>query len=201
MEMWNSWGVGLVLLVMSVACGSVSAASPDEIRVRQELQGWYGKIVDSYRKKDMKAYMALYTQDVRIRDLPGRTKDRKALEASAREDMAATGEIHSAELEIRKLEMKGQEATIDCIETWKYVFTDLKGEFGHKGRAYNVVWRSPARIRFLKSSHGWLAKSKEVTGPETLTAEGRPLVPLVQSRSTWTPAWIGASGSNSERII
>jgi len=180
--MRNSWVVGLVLLVMAMACGAVSAASPDEIRVRQELQVWYGKIVDSYRKKDLKAYMALYTQDVRIRDLQGRTKDRKALEAYAREDMAAAGEIHSAVLEIGKLEMKGREAVIDCVETWRYVFTDLKGEFGTKGRSYHVVWRSPARVRFLKSSHGWLAKSKEVTGPETLTAEGRPLVPPVRSR-------------------
>jgi ketosteroid isomerase-like protein len=179
--MRNSWGVGLVLLVMSVVCGSVSAASLDEIRVRQELQVWYGKIVDSYKKKDIKAYMALYTQDVRIRDLQGKTKYRKALEASAKEDMATTGKIHSAELEIRKLEMKGQEAITDCIETWRYVFTDLKGEFGPKDKSYNVVWRSPARVRFLKSSHGWLAKSKEVTGPETLNEKGRSLVPVVET--------------------
>jgi ketosteroid isomerase-like protein len=179
--MRNSWGIGLVLLVMSVACGSVSAASPDEIRVRQELQTWYGKIADSYRKKDVKAYMALYTRDVRIRDLQGRTKDRKELEAFAREDMAAAGVIHSAELRIMKLDRKGREAAIDCIETWRYVFTDLKGEFGPEGRSYDVVWRSPARVMFLKSPRGWLAKSKEATGPETLTAEGRPLVPLAAS--------------------
>jgi ketosteroid isomerase-like protein len=182
MEMRNSWVVGLALLAFAVVCGSVSAASPDEMRVREELQGWYGKIVDSYRKKDSKAYMALYSKDVKIRDLQGRIKDGKDLAAYAKEDMAAAGEIHSATFEIRKLELKGHEATAVCIETWQYVLHDLKGVYGPKGKSYDVVWRSPSHVTFLKTSHGWLAKFKEVTGPETLTAGGRPLVTLVESR-------------------
>jgi ketosteroid isomerase-like protein len=182
MEMRNSWIAGLVLLAFAVVCGSVSAAPPDEMRVREELQGWYGKIVDSYRKKDSKAYMALYAQDVKICDLQGGIKERKDLEAYAKEDMAAAGEIHSAEFEIRTLELKGHEAKVVCIETWQYVFTDMKGDFGPNGKSYDVVWRSPSHITFLKTSHGWLAKYKEVTGPETLTAAGLPLIPLAESK-------------------
>lgn len=71
---------------------------------------------------------------------------------------------------------------MDGVETWRYVFTDRTGEFGPKGASYDVVWRSPARITFLKSPQGWLATSKEATGAETLSTEGRPLVPPAESK-------------------
>jgi ketosteroid isomerase-like protein len=181
MKMRNCLVAGTLLLATIVVCGSVFAASSDEIRVREELQSWYGKIVDSYRQKDVKAYMSLYTQDVKVRDLQGQTKDRKALEAYAREDMAATGEIHSAEFEIRELALKDNRATATGKETWKFGFTDLKGEFGPKGKSYDVVWTSPVRVRFVKTSQGWLAEYRKVKGPETLSEGGTPLVPLVKS--------------------
>ncbi len=173
---------GLVLLATAVVCGSVFAASQEEMRAQEELQAWYGKIVDSYRTKDVEAYMALFTQDIKMRDLQGKTKDRKALKAYAKEDMAATGEIHSATFEIGKLTLKGHEATVAGTETWKYVFTDLKGQFGPKGKSYDVVWHSPAQCKFLKTSRRWLEKYRQVTGPETLTAGGKPLVPLAESK-------------------
>lgn len=177
--MRNRCFVGLLLLLATaMGCQTVFAASLDETRTREELRAWYGKITDSYAGKDVAGYMALYTQDAKIRDFQGNIKDRKALEAVAKEDMAATGKIHSADFEIRKLTLRGREVTAVCTETWKYIFIDLKGQYGPTGKSYDVVWRSPSEMKFLKTAGGWLAKYRKATGPETLTVEGKPLVAI-----------------------
>lgn len=168
----------LVLLLATVVdCGSAFAASPKEMRTREELRAWYGKIIDTYDRKDIEGYMALYSQDAIFCDFQGNRKDRKELEALVKEDMAATGKIHSAEFKIHRLRLKGREATAAGTETWKYVLNDLRGQFGPEGKSYDVVWRSPLQIKFLKTAGGWLAKYRKVTGPETLTVDGKPLAP------------------------
>ncbi len=177
--MRNRYCLGLlVLLAMALGWGTAFAVSPDKMRTQEELRAWYGKIIDSYNRKDVGGYMALYTQDAKIRDFQGNTKDRKALEAMVKEDMAGAGKIHSADFEIHKLTLKGRDATVVCTETWKYVLTDLKGQFGPEGNSYDVVWRSPAEVKFLKTADGWLGKYRKATGPETLTVEGKPLVAI-----------------------
>jgi hypothetical protein len=91
-----------------VASVSVSATRNDEQTVRRELEAWYGKVVAAYKKKDAKAYAALFAPDAKVQTWDGKTVDRKGLEGWARkEDMPPLQAIYSAREDIHKLTLKG----------------------------------------------------------------------------------------------
>jgi hypothetical protein len=170
----------------------VSAAPQNEKQTRQELQAWYGKIISAYKNKDLKAYLALHAPDFQNREFQGKTMDRKAVEAYVKEDMASTGPIHSARLDIAKLTLNGSEATVVGTETLRLVFTDRRGYYGPKGKSYDTFWRSRWQQRFVKTPRGWLARYRQTTAPDTFTAGGKPLV-LRTNRGGGSTA-----GSNSD---
>lgn len=180
--MKSRWLLGLALLVAALSLGRVSAGPEEEKAAREELQAWYGQIVDAYERHDLPAYMELFAPDFKSRDARGKIIDRKAWEAFAKNDMAATGAIHSAEFKIKDLTLKDNEASIVSTETWKAVYKDLKGEYGPKGKAYDVVWSGTSRGKAVKTPHGWEAKYREAMGPEQFTSGGKPLVPLAERK-------------------
>lgn len=177
MRKWSTRIFALIALTLTV---SVSAEPLNEKQVRRELKVWYDKTVSAYRNKDAKAFAALFTPDAEGVSWDGvHVSGRKQLEEYTRKDMANIEILHSAQELIHKVTIKGQEATIEATEKWKYKFRDDKGEYGPKGKSYTVNWKQRCLVTFVKSEQGWLEKTwKYLTKPDLRTEDGKPLLPV-----------------------
>lgn len=90
----------------------------------------YQKVVSAYKRKDARAFAALFSPDFKAKMWDGKTVDRQALEEWARQDMAETKALYSARVIIDKAAIRGQEETHEGTEVWNYKFADLRGQYG-----------------------------------------------------------------------
>jgi hypothetical protein len=175
----RKFGVAVVaILALIVGLPIIAAAQTDEMTLRKQHQEWYAKVVDAYKRKDAKAFAALFTPDVKGVTWDGKKiMGRKALEEYTREDMVAIVSIESAKAVISKIAMKNGKMVVEGTEIWKYKMLDANGTYGAKGKTYDVLWKQAEQATLRKTAQGWQQENIHYVTKPDLTVGGKPLLP------------------------
>jgi ketosteroid isomerase-like protein len=149
-----------------VACalltGSLmSGCAQDKEQVKKELEAQYEKMGAAFKAKDVKAMLAQTTDDVTVKDMNGKVRDRADLEKMTEREIQNTRAVKQWSNQITRLELKGN-TVIATVEA-KVVL-----EAQSEGRYHTYDLTQGSRDTWIKTSSGWKLKVEELTKDITL---------------------------------
>ncbi|HSA91954.1 MAG TPA: DUF4440 domain-containing protein [Terriglobales bacterium] len=117
--------------------------------VRKAIEAWYTLNTDAFRAKDVKAIMALRTDDFHTLTPDGKVNSRADMEAYTRRLLGMIDHFLSLEFEIGTLEVEGDLASADVLQD------TVRMQRLPDGTLHQVQARALQRETWKKTDAGW----------------------------------------------
>lgn len=143
-------------------------ARADDAAARKTVMDLFNKTAAAIKKKDIKAFMAVYTSDYTQKG-GGVTSTRQQLETQMKQIMSQMKSLDSATLKLQKVTTKGK--TILAEGTAKFVMTLQDAQ----GAKHTLSVEGLSRDTFVQTKSGWQTKLSEELGAQKVLIDGRPL--------------------------
>lgn len=170
--MWKRLIAPIWVLAFATVVSLVHAQNQPECVVRKELEVKYAKVVEAYKDKDIKAFMANKAPHFTGKSVNGGLATREQVEAGVKQRMGRIKKVNYLKIKIKKLTVTGDEAVAITTQEFSRVVADAEG------REHKVVSKGTThRDTWVRSESGWMLKSVEelVQGKEIV--EGQSIRP------------------------
>ncbi|MFN3652077.1 MAG: nuclear transport factor 2 family protein [Armatimonadota bacterium] len=158
--------LALTLAVGAAVLSAGSATANDA--VKKAIGGRYKQYEQAYQKRDVPAMMKLTTSDFVVHLPGGRKFTRKQAETELKSQFQMLPAGGSFSVTIRKVELKGAQATVIAAERAKHTLA------GPDGKKMPVLIASESRDVWVKKGSQWLLKSSTMLN-QKITSNGKPV--------------------------
>jgi ketosteroid isomerase-like protein len=157
------------LATLLLGCMAVVSLA-DDAAVRKALQARYEQFSAAFKRKDVKAVLALGTPDFTWKLADGRVLNARASEKAMQEQLGEVKAVHSMTTRIDKLQVEGLTATVWTTGT---VQATVAGE---AGKTHKLVSTGKSKDVWVNKGGKWLIKRVEDFS-QSMTIDGRPVNP------------------------
>lgn len=136
--------------------------------VRKELEVKYAKVVEAYKDRDIKAFMANKTPDFTGKSVNGGLATREQVEAGVKQRMERIKRLNYLKIKIKEFTVTGDEAVAITTQEFSRVVADAQG------REHTVVSKGTThRDTWVRTESGWMLRSVEelVQGKEIVDGQ------------------------------
>lgn len=165
-----------------IACLGVSAHAEDAL-ARKALEQQYAKISQAYKTKTLKPLQDVTTPDFTLTVPGGRSVTRAQAEQQMSMYLSFILSVTSAKEKISKVTVKGNEATVDTLESIQGVTADMQSQ----GKTHTMELANQNRDTWVKSGGTWLRKHSTLL-KGTLTTDGKSMDVGEQIKKMMPPA-------------
>ena len=168
------------------------SAHADDAVARKALDQQYAKISQAYKTKTLKPLQDVTTPDFTLTVPGGRSVTRAQAEQQMNMYLSFILSVTSAKEKINKLTVKGNEATVDTLESIQGVTADMQSQ----GKTHTMELANQNRDTWVKAGGTWLRKHSTLL-KGTLTTDGKSMDVGEQLKKMIPPA--GGAGVKGKK--
>lgn len=164
--------MSVVLFIVALMCPSVPAHAQDDAEIRKELEAQYEKLAEAHDKKDLKAIVALKTQDFHAIFPDGRVGDSKLMEQYSKDFLERNQPPFGSKFTIQKLTV-----SYNKLIAVAEIFQEASRYQELAGKRRKVETSVIQREIWAKTPDGWRLKSVDNVHDQTKAVDGKRVDP------------------------